>query len=123
MLDAPEPSTDLLAAVEAWQPDAACLAAGDEYLKLGIRCYAAAGLCDRQIDRRPLDLAVISTEAETASDIWHDDAAIAVARHCAIAGMSFAEIIGILVFLAAEVPGWLDDPDAIASLVRNALAE
>jgi hypothetical protein len=43
-LDTPVP--DLLAAVEAWQPDAACIAAGDEYLTLALRCYAAGILSD-----------------------------------------------------------------------------
>jgi hypothetical protein len=123
MLDAPDLDyRDVLAAIKRWQPDPQCLAAGDEHALLALRCYAAAGLCDTQITGRVLDLVGVSTQSDT-PDIGHDDAAIAVARHCAIVGMSFSEIIEVLVYLAAEVPGWLDDPDAIASLVRSAITE
>ena len=124
MLDAPDLDfRDVLAAVERWRPDPQCLAAGDEYARLALRCWAAAGLCDQQIAQRLLDLAGVSTEIDTASHMAHDDSAIAVARHCAIAGMSFNEIIEVLVNLAAEVPGWLDDPNAIESLAHRAIAE
>lgn len=121
MLDAPDPDyRDVLtaAAVEAWQPDPACLAAGDEHIRLALRHYAGA-LCDQQIERRVLDLLGINV----APDIRHDGAAYAVAYHCARSGLSFAEIIEVMVYLAAEVPAWLDDPDAIASFVRSAIAE
>jgi hypothetical protein len=106
---------DLLAAVRQWQPDARCIVAGDEYLALTLRCYAAAGLSDQQLTHRVLD--------QVDYDMRHDAAAIAVARHCAWAGMTFAEIVDVLVYLAAEVPSWIDQPDAITSLVRDAIEE
>ena len=107
------PPMNSLSAVEAWQRDTQCLAAGDDALDIAQRCYAAAGLSNAQIAQRVLNRA----------PSLHDDAAIVVARHCAIAGMSFADIIDVMVELAASVPCWLDDPDAIAALVRQALAE
>jgi len=117
MLDAPDLDVrDVLAAVKAWQPDAACLAAGDDNLTNTLRCYAAAGLSDSGVESRILHRLGVPP-------VRYDDAAIVVARHCAIAGMSFAAIIEIMVYLAVEVPGWLDDPDAIAALVRSAIAE
>ncbi len=122
MLDAPDPDfRDVLAAVEAWRPDAACLAAGDECARRALRCWAGA-LSDQQIVDRILGLVRVDTSIDT-HNIGHYDAAIAVARHCAIAGMTFAEIIEVMVHLAVEVRCWPDDPDAIAYLVRNAIAE
>ena len=115
MLNAPDLEfQDVLAAVEAWQPDAACLAAGDEYVALALRCYAAAGLCDAQIICRVLD--------HLGSDVRRNLAA-GIAYHCAISGMTFSEIIDVMVDLAVEVPGWIDDPDEIKFLVRSAIAE
>jgi hypothetical protein len=122
MLDTLEPTNDLLAAVAAWQPDAASIAAGDEHLNLGVRCYAAAGLSDRQIAQRSLDLAGALPELDTAPDIGRHDAAIAVARHAALDGLSVPNIIALLAWLAVELAGG-PDPDEIADIAQAAYAE
>jgi hypothetical protein len=114
MLDAVQPTTDLLSAVQAWQPDPTCLAAGDEYVDLAIRCFAAAGLCDRQIDLRL---------GRTAPEIERFSAALAVARHAAWSGLRPQRIAHLLGRLSIWLPGSPDDPDEIASLVRAAVAE
>jgi hypothetical protein len=94
------PTTDLLAAVEAWQPDANCIAAGDEYAALMLRCFAAAGLSNTQIARRVLDLAQVSADVDTPI---RRSAADAVAQQCAIIGVPLRHtIIAILAYLAAE---------------------
>jgi hypothetical protein len=38
--------------IKAWQPDADCIAAGDEHAVLAVRCYAAAGLSNTAIAQR-----------------------------------------------------------------------
>jgi hypothetical protein len=113
------PTTDLLAAVNAWKPDPTCLAAGDEYAALVVRCFAAAGLSDAQIAQRVLDLAGVSLDVDT-TERW--SAAFAVARHCAIMGLPLQHIIAILAYLAAEVPGW-PDADQNAAIAQAAVAE
>ena len=110
---------ELLDAVEAWQPDAGCLGAGDEHLALTVRCWAAAGLSDTQIEDR---VRALVPEAE--SDIQRHDAAYAVARHCAFVRMPWQHIGQLLVQLAASVPDWRPtDPDDIANLDTAAVAE
>ena len=48
------PSTlrDVRGAVECWQPDVGCIAAGDHHIELAVRCWAAAMLSDYQISKR-----------------------------------------------------------------------
>ena len=120
MLDAVQPTTDLLSAVQAWQPDAACLSAGDEYVRLAIRCYAAGGLCDRQIDHRVRTS--VSSETDT-PELERCSAAWTVARHAAWVGLRPKRIAHLLGRLSIWLPGSPDDPDEIASLVRAAVAE
>ena len=54
------PSTlrDVRGAVECWQPDVGCIAAGDRHIELAVRCWAAAMLSDYQISKRLRDFAV-----------------------------------------------------------------
>jgi hypothetical protein len=115
MLDAPDLEfRDVLAAVKAWQPDAACLAAGDEHAALALRCWAAAGLCDAQIMRRALDLFGTTDPRYVA--------AIAVARHCASMDLTRNRIIAVLAYLAVHVPCF-PDADDIAEIAIAAVAE
>jgi hypothetical protein len=127
MLDVldPVPADEFLAAVQAWQPDAACLAAGDEYtalhhVALAIRCYVAAGLSDRQIIDRVLRNLDTATDVDTAPEHWN--AAMAVARHCALMDMPLNHIIAVLAYLAVEVPCFPDADDR-AEIAEAALRE
>ncbi|HEX3403695.1 MAG TPA: hypothetical protein VHT74_25560 [Acetobacteraceae bacterium] len=118
MLNAPDLEfQDVLAAVEAWQPDAACRAAGDEYVALALRCYAAAGLCDAQIIRRVLDQVGID-----APDTDRYAAAVALARHCAKMDLPLNRIIAVLAHPAVHVPCF-PNADDIAEIAIAALAE
>lgn len=103
-----------------WEPDDACLVAGDKYVLLALRCYAAAGLWDEAIDGRLLRQIGFAIEAQ---QMRHTDAAVALARHGAGAGVSVREIAVLLAQLAGEVPCWPDDPAAIAAIARAAVAE
>lgn len=118
MLDALD-TFDLAAAVERWQPDPECLAAGDRYLDLAVRCYAAAGLSDRQLARR----AGIQLGYKLPPPWLDDDAAGLIAWHCAEGGLPFHQVIAVLVYLATEVPGSPDDPDELAWIARQAVRE
>jgi hypothetical protein len=90
----------------AWRPDANCIAAGDRYLELAVRCYAAAGLPDRQMPQLP--------------DFGPAAAAKAVAWHCWAAEMAPEEAAQLLARLSLEVPAWEpQDPNEIAALVRR----
>jgi hypothetical protein len=103
----------------AWQPDAECLRAGDEYISLALRCWSGS-LSDRRIRRRLEHLAELVVDDEH-PDIGPSDAAIALARHCAIVGVSPERTVQILARLSIAVPGWEPtDPDEIAGLVRAA---
>ena len=119
MLDAVQPTTDLLSAVQAWRPDPACLSAGDEYVRLAVRAYAASGLSDPQIDERVRDLAGVASSDDT---IERCDAAIATARHAALMGVAARQIVALLMHLEAEVPCW-PDADEVASIVQGAITE
>ena len=119
MLDAPDLDfRDVLAAVERWRPDPQCLAAGDEYARLALRCWAAAGLCDQQIAQRLLDLAGVSTEIDTDPDTI----AVALARHCAAMGKPRDHIIAVLAYLAVQVPFW-PAADDLAEIAIAAVKE
>jgi hypothetical protein len=122
MLDNVHSAPDLLSAIEAWQPDQRCLAAGDEYVRLALRCYAAGGLCDRQIDLRLLQTGGVSQETIT-PELERFSAAWTVARHAAWVGQQPKRIAHLLGRLSIWLPGSPDDPDEIASLVRAAVAE
>lgn len=119
MLDAIDPD-EFHAAVEAWRPDPQCLADGDEYVRLAVRCYAGA-LSDQQIKQRFRDLVGVSTEIDTV-EIDRHDAAIVVARHCAMMGLRLNRILAVLAYLAAEVPCWPDAHD-IAEIAVAAFGE
>jgi hypothetical protein len=124
MLDASDLDyRDVLAAVEAWQPDAACLAAGDEHALMAVRCFAAGGLSDRQITRRILHRLGVSTEIDTELGVWPYDAACAVARHAAVEGLPLRRIIAVLCELAVSLPGLPIEPNEIVAIARAAIAE
>jgi hypothetical protein len=111
--------TGLRCAVQSWQPDAHCIAKGDGYAILMLRCWAAAGLSNKQIVGRLLrDLGV----SEHIPEIRYGDAAIVVARHCASVGMAVASIIALLAYFAAEVPCW-PSADEIAAVAQAAVTE
>jgi hypothetical protein len=109
-----------LAAFEAWRPDAGCVAAGDQYAGYAIRCYAAAGLSDAAVRRRYLRFAGEPIEPP---EVDRHDAAVALARHAALAGAPKRQIIAWLTRLTVEVPCWPDDPDEIAAIARAAVRE
>ena len=118
MPDAVEP-TGLRCAIQRWQPDADCIAKGDEYAILMLRCWAAAGLSDKQIVERILrDLGV----SEDIPEICYDAAAIVVARHCASVDMTLANIIAILAHFVVEIPCW-PSADEIAAIAQAAVTE
>lgn len=94
-------------------PDQGCLDVGDNYLYLAVRSWAAGGLSD----------AAISDRLGSVMPATHTDAAVAVARHLAIAGCDVMTIIEHLVELAVTLPAWPDDPDYIAHLAASAYAE
>lgn len=119
MLDAIELTT----AIEAWQPDAECIAKGDEYLTLALRCYAAAGLCDAQIARRLLDLAGVSTPDEYSIAIGPETAAVIIARHLALCGMCARDITLVLADCGGMLPAWPDDPDLLIHIANHAVEE
>jgi hypothetical protein len=102
-------------ASEAWRPDAECIAAGDAYVGLAARCYAAGGLSDSQIAKRGR---LFGTDPDPPERL---DAALALARHGALVGASARQIVAWLVHLALEVSCWPDDPAEIAAMVRAAL--
>jgi hypothetical protein len=106
-------------AIEAWRPDAVCIAAGDEHAVLAVRCYAAAGLSDAAIAQH---LQQFRADLEPL-DIGRYDAALAVARHGAVVGAPARQIVAWLVYLACEVPAWPDDPHEIAAMARAVAAE
>jgi hypothetical protein len=99
---------------DGWQ-DAGCVRAGDEYLGLAVRCYAAASLADRQIVGRIVDLVGI----EFVVDTEPDTAAVELAHHCATMAVPIALAIAVQAYLAAADIGW-PDADAIASIVQDA---
>ena len=115
------PTTTFLTvdAISAWRPDADCIARGDEYAVLAVRCYAAAGLSDTAIAQR---IWLFGAEVGP-PDIDRYDAALALARHGAIVGAPARQIVTWLAYLAQVVPGWPDDPAEIASMTRAALQE
>jgi hypothetical protein len=118
MSDAVEP-TGLRCAIQRWQPDADCIARGDEYAMLMLRCWAAAGLSDKQIVERILrDLGV----SEDIQEICYDTAAIVVARHCARVDMTLVNIIAVLAHLVAEIPCWPSAAE-IAAIAQAAVME
>ena len=118
MSDAVEP-TGLRCAIQRWQPDADCIARGAEYAMLMLRCWAAAGLSDKQIVERILrDLGV----SEDIQEICYDTAAIVVARHCARVDMTLVNIIAVLAHLVAEIPCW-PSADEIAAIAQAAVME
>lgn len=96
-------------------PDAACVARGDEYHGLAVRCYAAGGLSDRAIGAR-----ILRVPPDIAAHVF---AAEAVARHAATVDVPPRRIVALLAHLAAEVPCWPDDAGTIAAIVRAAVAE
>ena len=106
-------------AIEAWRPDADCAASGDAHVTLAVRCFAAAGMNNTAIAHR---MRLFGGDPEP-PDIGGCDAALALARHGALAGASAHQIVLWLVRLAFEVPCWPDDPDEIAAIVRSAIAE
>ena len=106
-------------AIEAWQPDYGCSACGDEHAALALRAYAAAGLANAAIAKR---MRLFGPDLEPLDIGWRD-AALALARHGAVAGASARQIVLWLVYLADEVPAWPSDPDEIAAIVRGAIAE
>lgn len=109
MLDALEPITT----TESRKlPDLRCIAAGDEHLDLAVRCFAAAGLSDRQLARRIIDHQLAPTDLH--------DAAVALARHCAVCGMRAREIALALADVAGALPAWPDDPEYLIWLAREA---
>ena len=103
-------------AIEAWRPDAVCLAAGDEHAHLALRCFAGAGLSDAAIAQR-------LWQPFGATPECCDDAAIALARHGALVGASAHEIVKWIAGLALVVPCWPDDPEQIAMMSAAALRE
>ena len=118
ILDAVAP-TDLLHAIQKWRPDADCVAKGDEYAILMLRCWAAAGLSDKQIvERIQRDLGV----SDDIPALCYSDAAIVVARHCASVDMTLANVIAILAHLSAEIPCW-PSADEIATVAQAAVTE
>jgi hypothetical protein len=110
------PSID---ALQAWRPDTHCVAKGDEYAGLALRCYAAAGLGDAAIAQR---MRLLAGNDEVAV-VRHQDAALALARHGVAVGASARQIVTWFAWLAHQVPLWPDDPEEIAALVRLALLE
>ena len=115
------PTTTFLTvdAISAWRPDADCIASGDEYAVLAVRCYAAAGLSDTAIAQR-----IWLFGAEVCPPVIDRyDAALALARHGAIVAAPARQIVTWLAYLAQVVPGWPDDPAEIASMTRAALQE
>lgn len=102
----------------AWQPDAECLRAGDEYISLALRCWSGS-LSDLRIRRRLEHFAGLM--ADEPPDVGPSDAAIAVAQHCAIVAASPERTVQIFARLSVAIPGWEPtDPDEIAALVRAA---
>jgi hypothetical protein len=112
---------NLLDAFQAWRPDPACLKAGDDALSLAIRCFAASGLCNRQIDHRVRTS--VSSDTADEPELERFSAAWTVARHAAWVGLRPRRIANLLGYLSVWLPGSPDDPDEIASLVRAAVAE
>lgn len=104
-------------AIEAWQSDPDCVAAGDEYATLAVRSYSAAGLSNTAIAQR------IQLFGTNPAPPERYDAAIAVARHGAFVGASARQIVACLARLACEVPCWPTDPTELASMTRAALQE
>jgi hypothetical protein len=122
VLDAVQPTSDLLlSAIKAWQPDPACLAAGEEYVDLALRSFAAAGLSDLSIIRRLLRCAGYALTHDDPP--WPDEAMIAVARHAAFCGLPEQQIGRLLARLSTELPDCVRDPSEIASWVRAACQE
>jgi hypothetical protein len=121
MPDAVMPTAIDLTFVIAWTPDKACLEAGDEYVALMLRCWAAAGLSDQQIVDRILDQLAITASVGAPPDRY-GTALIVVARHCASVGMTLTNIIAILAHLAVEIPCW-PSADEIAAVAQSAVAE
>jgi hypothetical protein len=110
---------DLRCAIQRWQPDAGCIAKGDEYAILMLRCWAAAGLSDKQIVGRILRGLGVSEDFQ---EVCYDTAALVVARHCARVDMTLANIIAVLAHLAVEIPCW-PSADEIAAVARAAVTE
>jgi hypothetical protein len=101
------------------KPDQACLARGDSYGELQRRCYVAAGLSDVAVGRR-----VLSAHGfDTVPDLPRtpDDIAVDLADVAAWSGLAAGEIAHILGWLSANLPGFPDDPDELAAIVRAAL--
>jgi hypothetical protein len=113
--------TYLRRAIQRWQPDANCIAKGDEFALLMLRCWAAAGLSDQQIVDRILDQLGVTATVDTHQDHC-DTAAIMVARHCASIDMTLANIIAVLAHLVVEIPCW-PSADEIAAIAQAAVAE
>lgn len=102
-------------------PDAECLAAGDQYLHLSLRAFAAAMLSDAQISKRIIERLHCEVVCpEDASGRY--DAAWAVAKHCALMDVPLRKTIALLAYLSAEIPAW-PEADDIAGIAEAAIAE
>jgi hypothetical protein len=104
--------------MEAWQPDPACIAAGDEYLRLAFRCWAGA-LSNAQIAQHVRDVVGLDTPDEYSIEIGPETAAVVIARHLALCGMEAREIVLALADIGACCPGWPDDPDLLISIAHG----
>jgi hypothetical protein len=105
-----------LAAVQRWRPDPEVVHAGDRHAILALRCWAAAGLSDRQIARRMAEL------TPPADDTAAFAAATAVARHAAVVGLPLHRVVALLASLAAELPA-SPDADELADIATAAVKE
>jgi len=103
-------------------PDAGVIAAGDEYLDLALRCYAAAILSDAQLSRRVIERMPCEVLCCTEDTGDRYAAAVAIARHCAAMDVPLRKIIALLAYLSAEIPCW-PDADDIAGIAEAAIAE
>jgi len=100
-------------------PDAQCVEAGDEYLRLTLRSYAAAMMSDHQIRGRIL-ASLGLTEATVVNA--QDDAAHVLAQHMAWAGESTNRIVEVLCSLST-LPAWPDDPEELTFIAKTAVRE
>jgi len=100
--------------------DAGCIAAGDQYLDLAFRSYAAALVSDTAILGRILDWLGL-TEATVVRH--QDDAACALAQHLAWAGEPENRIVEVLAWAAVECPAWPSDPEELVFIAKTAIRE
>ncbi|HTU54449.1 MAG TPA: hypothetical protein VMF62_10800 [Acetobacteraceae bacterium] len=100
-----------------------CLALGDHHAIGALAFYLGAGLSDQEIHERVSAMLAPCLRPPFPDPFRHDDAAWALARHCAAVDMPHEQTLALLAHCLAVVPAWPDDLDHLLAIVSNSEQE